>query len=116
LPSPDHHSAYLAQAVAALTPEGHRRVDELLEQLETSAAGRRWVTEFAKARKTEADLATIDTGAAAEPAVMLSEQEFDVLATGFATIRDTEQLDDVASWANAVLALLEDERARAHPR
>jgi hypothetical protein len=114
LPSPDHHSAYLAQAVAALTPEGHRRVDELLEQLETSAAGRRWVTEFAKARKTEADLATIDTGAAAEPAVMLSEQEFDVLATGFATIRDTEQLDDVASWANAVLALLEDERARTH--
>jgi hypothetical protein len=112
----DHHTAYLAQAVAALTPEGHRRVDELLEQLETSAAGRRWVTEFARARRDEADVGTIDAGAAVEPAVMLSEQEFGVLATGFTTIRDTEQLDDVASWANAVLALLEDERARAHPR
>ena len=29
----DHHSAYLARAVAALTPQGHERVDELLEQL-----------------------------------------------------------------------------------
>jgi hypothetical protein len=27
------------------------------------------------------------------------------------TIRDTEQLDDVADWANAVLALLQDEVA-----
>jgi hypothetical protein len=26
------------------------------------------------------------------------------------TIRDTEHLDDVGDWANAVLALLQDER------
>jgi hypothetical protein len=29
----DHHSEYLAKAIAALTPEGHQRVDELMEQL-----------------------------------------------------------------------------------
>ena len=34
--------------------------------------------------------------------------EFDAPFTGFATIRDEEPLDDVAAWANAVLALLED--------
>ena len=28
---------------------------------------------------------------------------------GFTTIRDQEPLDDVGDWANAVLALLEDE-------
>jgi hypothetical protein len=27
----DHHTAYLARAVAALTPQGHVSVDELLE-------------------------------------------------------------------------------------
>jgi hypothetical protein len=31
---------------------------------------------------------------------------------GFRTIRDEEPLDDVADWANAVLALLEDEAGR----
>ena len=39
---------------------------------------------------------------------MLSSDEIDALFTGFATIRDTEQLDDVSNWANAVLALLQD--------
>ena len=34
---PDHHNYYLARAVAALTPEGRKRVDELLDEL---AAGR----------------------------------------------------------------------------
>jgi hypothetical protein len=29
----DHHSAYLAKAIEALTPGGHTRVDELLDQL-----------------------------------------------------------------------------------
>jgi hypothetical protein len=40
---------------------------------------------------------------------MLTEQEFDALTAGFITIRDQEPLDDVADWANAVLALLDDE-------
>jgi hypothetical protein len=31
------------------------------------------------------------------------------LTAGFRTIRDQEPLDDVADWANAVVALLEDE-------
>ena len=35
------------------------------------------------------------------------------IAEGFATIRDTEQRDDVSNWANAVLALLQD---AAHDR
>jgi hypothetical protein len=42
---------------------------------------------------------------------MLSEEELDILTVGFMTIRDQEPLDDVANWANAVLALLADERA-----
>jgi len=29
----DHHSEYLAKTIAALTPEGHVRVDELLAGL-----------------------------------------------------------------------------------
>ena len=40
---------------------------------------------------------------------MLTKQEAESLMAGFMTIRDQEHLDDVANWANAVLALLEDE-------
>ena len=42
---------------------------------------------------------------------MLSDEELDILTVGVMTIRDQERLDDVANWANAVLALLADERA-----
>jgi hypothetical protein len=34
------------------------------------------------------------------------------LTAGFRTIRDQEPLDDVSDWANAVVALLEDEAER----
>ena len=103
----DHHSEYLAMTVAALTPEGHARVDELLAQVADAGADRAWLVRFAKARQDEADLGRIDvTGV--EPALMLSPPELDALTTGFTTIRDTERLDDVANWANAVLALLRD--------
>ena len=44
-----------------------------------------------------------------EPGRMLTKQELESLRVGFMTIRDQEHLDDVANWANAVLALLEDE-------
>ena len=40
MPTADHHSEYLARAVAALTPAGHRRVDELLDQLAEVVADR----------------------------------------------------------------------------
>ena len=43
----DHHSKYLARAVAALTPEGRRRVDELLDQLAVAGRSREWVVRFA---------------------------------------------------------------------
>ena len=46
---------------------------------------------------------------AEEPGARLSAQEIEVLTAGFMTIRDQEPLDDVADWANAVLALLADE-------
>jgi hypothetical protein len=105
----DHHSEYLARAVAALTPEGHERVDELLDQLAGAAAHREWLVRFAKARKAEADLGRTDVSPGDEPGQMLSAQELDRLIAGFMTIRDQEPLDDVADWANAVLALLEDE-------
>jgi hypothetical protein len=108
----DHHSEYLAQTVAALTPEGHRRVDELLDQLAVSAGRRPWLVAFAKARRHEADLGLMDISEDIEPGGMLSEQELDALIAGFMTIRDQEHLDDVAAWANAVLALLKDEVER----
>jgi hypothetical protein len=105
----DHHSEYLASAVAALTPAGHARVDELLEQLAAAAgADHAWLVRFAKRREAEADAGRAPDADAAEPARMLSRPEFDALFTGFTTIRDQEPLDDVAAWANAVLQLLED--------
>jgi hypothetical protein len=102
----DHHSAYIAKAVAALTPEGHARVDELLAQLEQAAGGREWLVRFAQAREEEAEGAAI----ADDPARRLSPEELHALIVGFRTIRDEELLDDVTDWANAVLALLQDER------
>ena len=109
--TPDHHSKYLAEAVAALTPAGRKRVDELLEQLAVAGRSREWVVRFALAREAEVNAGRTDTSADDEPAESLSKEELDVLTSGFMTIRDQEPLDDVANWANAVLALLADERA-----
>jgi len=103
----DHHSEYLARAVGALTPEGHERVDELLDQLAKAAGLRPSLLEFARARKVEADLGRTGLSPIEEP--KLTGQELNALLTGFITIRDQEHLDDVANWANAVIALLEDE-------
>ena len=106
----DHHSTYLARAVAGLTPEGRRRVDELLDQLAVAGRSREWVLRFTLAREAEVDAGRTDTPADEEPGERLSEEELDSLVAGFMTIRDQEPLDDVADWANAVLALLADER------
>jgi hypothetical protein len=106
--TPDHHSAYIARAVAALEPEGHRRVDELLEQLAQAAGGHEWLVRFAKAREAESEGAAI----ADDPARRIGDQELYALLVGFKTIRDSEPRDDVTDWANAVIALLEDERDR----
>jgi hypothetical protein len=103
----DHHSEYLSRAVAALTPEGHRRVDELLDQLAGVVGDREWLAAFAKTRRAEADSGELVTPAA-EPAEMLSPDELDRLISGFEEIRDQEPLDDVGDWANAVVQLLED--------
>jgi hypothetical protein len=103
----DHHSEYLARALAALTPEGHARVDELLEELAAAGHDRVALVRFAKVRRVEADLGREDPAEAGLP--ILSAEELQGLRVGFRTIRDTEQLDDVADWANAVLALLADE-------
>ena len=104
----DHHSAYLAQTVAALTPEGHARVDELLGQLAQAAGGRERLVRFAQVREAEADAGRL--AEVAEPADALTPPELEALTAGFMTIRDGEPLEDVAQWANAVLALLRDER------
>ena len=111
MPSTDHHSEYLSRSVAALTPAGHRRVDELLDQLAGVVADREWLSRFAKARRVEADTGRVDAGAR-DPGEMLSPQELDALMTGFLTIRDEEPLDDVTDWANAVIALLQDDASR----
>jgi hypothetical protein len=110
LNTPDHHSEYLARAVAALTPEGRERVDELLDQLAVAGRGREWIVRFATAREAEADSGRTDLLDDQETGERLSKDELDVLTGGFMRIRDQEPLDDVADWANAVLALLADER------
>ena len=105
----DHHTEYLARTLAALTPEGRRRVDELLDQLSAAAGRHDWLVRFATERRLEADLGrTIESGDT-DPGAMLTRDELDGLAAGFMTIRDQEPLDDVSDWANAVLALLQDE-------
>jgi hypothetical protein len=95
--------------VAGLTPAGHERVDELLEQLTQAVGAREWLLRFARARKAEADSGRTDDAPGPDPGSMLTKQELDGLITGFMTIRDQEPLEDVANWANAVLALLEDD-------
>ncbi len=116
VPVEDHHSEYLAQTVAALTPEGRARVDELLELLAEAAGGRPELIGFAQALENEADLGKTDTPAETESARALSGAELDRLLSGFMMIRDQEPLDDVGNWANAVIALLEDEiRNRDRP-
>ena len=74
-------------------------------------AAREWVVRFALAAEAEVDAGRRDASADEEPAENLGQEELDILTTGFMTIRDQEPLDDVANWANAVLALLADERA-----
>ena len=95
--------------MAALTPQGHERVDELLEQLAQHVGNRDDLVRFAKARKAEADLGRTDLPGDTGPLTTLTKRELDGLATGFILIRDQEPLDDVGDWANAVLALIEDE-------
>ena len=51
-----------------------------------------------------------------DPERPLTEQELNALLGGFMRIRDQEHLDDVADWANAVIALLEDELHAARGR
>lgn len=104
--SDDHHTAYLARALAALTPAGTARIDVLLEQLVAAVGGREPVTRFAAALKTEVDLGP--TAGGPGPGEGLARQDVDDLLAGFRQIRDREPLDDVADWANAVVALLED--------
>ena len=111
----DHHSAYLARAVAALTPEGRQRVDDLLDQLAGAAGGRERLARFAHDRRAEADLGRVTEGTG-DPEPLLTADEIQALTVGFRTIRDEEPRDDVADWANAVLALLDDEAARRHMR
>jgi hypothetical protein len=103
----DHHSEYLAKAIAALTPQGRERVDQLLEQLSQIVGGHPAVRRFAETREAEADLGRTAVSTGGEPA--LTQQEVGLLLAGFKTIRDQEPRNDVAGWANAVVALLEDE-------
>jgi len=104
----DHHSEYLAKAIDALTPEGRKRVDELLDELAEVVGDHEAVASFAAARKAEADRGSTES-AGVSRGRGLSPQELDILIAGFRAIRDQEHQDDVADWANAVVALLEDE-------
>jgi hypothetical protein len=100
----DHHSAYLARALAALELDGRARVEELLGQLAEAARADERVVAFATARRAEVTAGRVDL----ELPTRLTEQEIDALLGGFLRIRDQEPRDDVSDWANAVVALLED--------
>lgn len=108
----DHHGEYLAGAVAALTPKGRKRVDRLLEQLLEAAGDRTEIVRFGQALKDEVDEGATNPDAEAASGRMLNGEELDRLLAGFMTVRDQEPLDDVGDWANAVIALLEDEIRR----
>jgi len=101
----DHHSVFLAETLAALTPEGRVRVDQLLDELADAGRNRGELVRFARIREAEADMGHPDP----EPDPELTKRELDELLAGFMEIRDREPLDDVSNWANAVVALLEDE-------
>jgi hypothetical protein len=103
----DHHSEYLAKTIASLTPEGHVRVDELLDELASSAGDRGLVSQFAMIREREADSGKLAAGP--DPGRSFTKRQLDDLITGFTIIRDQEPLDDVNDWANAVIQLLEDD-------
>ncbi len=105
----DHHSDYLARTIAALTPEGHIRVHELLDGLAHSVGERGLVYRFAMIREHEADSGKLNAGP--DPGRSFTKQQLDNLITGFTIIRDQELLDDVNDWANAVIQLLEDDAA-----
>src|SRR5262245_17281554 len=77
-PPADHHSEYLAEAVAALTPEGRARVDELLDELAEAAGGRERLVRFAAVRRTEADTSQLSYALDE-----LSAKEIDALRVGF---------------------------------
>ncbi|HEU0057345.1 MAG TPA: hypothetical protein VFQ08_08810 [Gaiella sp.] len=100
----DHHSAYLARALAALELDGRARVEELLGQLAEAARADERVVAFATARRAEVTAGRVDL----ELPTRLTEQEIDVQLGGYLRIRDQEPRDDVSDWANAVVALLED--------
>jgi hypothetical protein len=103
----DHHSEYLARAITALTPEGHARVDELLNGLAHSVEDRGLIYQFAMIREREAGSGELATGP--DPGRSFTKQQLDDLITGFTIIRDQEPLDDVNDWANAVIQLLRDD-------
>jgi len=88
-----------------MTPEGRARVDELLDGLAQAAGGRERLVRFAGVRRAEADTGRTNPAVADD----LTRQEIDALRGSFMAIRDQERLDDVANWANAVLALLQDD-------
>ena len=96
-------------------PRATGEFDELLGQLVEVVADREWLLRFAKARRVEADTRRVDAGGD-DPGRMLRPQELDALMVGFITIRDQEPLDDVVDWANAVVALLEDDATRRQRR
>jgi hypothetical protein len=90
-----------------LTPKGHARVDELLDELARSVGDRGLVFQFATIREREADSGVLAAGP--DPGRSLTKRQLDDLITGFTVIRDQEPLDDVSDWANAVIQLLEDD-------
>jgi hypothetical protein len=102
----DHHTQYLAKTVAALSPDGRARVNELLAELAKAGHDRAALLEFAHSRQQEAETSTLAAATTTEP--ILTGAEIDALLRGFITIRDEEYRDDVSDWANAVIALLVD--------
>ena len=81
-------------------PDAQRAFDELMEWLRNEVLG----SYFRNMAQGMRDMGPEDRRRLAD---MLSE--LNDLIAGFMRIRDQEPLDDVSDWANAVIALLEDE-------
>ena len=99
----NHHSEYLAKAIDALTPEGRKRVDVLLDQLTEVVGDHEAVARFAAARKVEAERGRLEASAGASPGRVLSTQELTLRspASGKSVIRSrwtTSRTGRMLSW------------------
>ena len=114
--STDHHREYLSRTVAALTPEGHERVDAILEGLGTPFPTMRgWSVSQRLARPKPMQDARRSL-MRRNRARMLSEPELGVLTVGFSNDPRPGAARRCCRLGDAVLALLKDDQPTPNDR